>query len=205
MQVSSLPSHSCSFLNRKVMNWTKIDYGCQQEDWKMFYVVWDFQKHITCVLHSQFALQKPCLTATSQTTSVFFMDDNNTNCNTVLRCLKAWLHHGVENTHCSQLEKHAQFDAAVSWSTSQWCDSVWWNCIAELWRDGGGHGCGAGQQAIESKGHARQDKDQRRMREKRREKWERGLWVWTVGPQSRRHRPGCHIVQTAWCTQRNLI
>lgn len=60
---------------------------------------------------------------------------------------QARLFWGLENTRGRQLEKHAQFDSAVSWSTSWWCDIVWWNCISELLCMRGGGGVGVVKQA----------------------------------------------------------
>lgn len=83
------------------------------------------------------------------------------------------------NTHQRQLESHAQFDAAVSRSECRWYESVWRNCVSLQYSGAEGRSrSGAGQHALQSKGHARLREDQRRMRKKERrvetEKWEVG-------------------------------
>lgn len=128
---------------------------------------------------------------------------------------------GKDHTHQRQVEKHAQFDAAVSWSKCWWSDFFVWLqlcfcCICGAEKDARGRG-GEGDEGhawhqsrpagFVLKQRARQagwgsEPDEREERRLRR-KSERGAWgsldCWSL------KQPVCNIVQTVWCTHRNLI
>ena len=126
---------------------------------------------------------------------------------------------GSESARHRQLEKHAQFDAAVSWSTCWWYDSVRWKCVF--------HSCGGMEGAVAVEQASRPDKAKgtpgwisvrggwERGEKRGREKWERGLWVLVPGAggagwdATSFRRPGVHTETWSnvelWHTQTHHI
>ena len=161
------------------------------------------------VMHSQFAFQKPC-NSDSHRGLVFWLWLMKTQSGTLrfaayrpgsIEGRKALATASWRNMlNLMQLSPGAHADDMIL------CGESVCFIVVVAWRGLWLWSRPAGQQAIWSKGHARLDKRQSRMRE-RREEGKRKVREGPLGfgPRSRGRGLGCYIVQTAWCTHRNLI